>query len=155
LPLDQLPIHFAQKTDLADIHQLEKTIFGEPCYPAFFFRQAFDCWPKGLLVAKQDSSLLGYLLWVESNAQAGDAWILSLAVATQARGKGIARGLINHAIATARGESNGAIKRLLLTVAPKNLVALSLYQSMEFIILTNENDYFSPGEARLILALKL
>ena len=39
------------KSELADVFQLEQVIFGDHCYPDFFFRQGFDCWPEYFLVA--------------------------------------------------------------------------------------------------------
>ncbi|MEZ9128173.1 GNAT family N-acetyltransferase [Vibrio splendidus] len=69
----------AEKQELADIYQLEHALFGDHAYPLFFFRQAFDCWGKGLLVAKQDSQVAGYVLMTPTDKQQ-EYWVLSLAV---------------------------------------------------------------------------
>ncbi len=77
----------AEKQELADIYQLEHALFGDHAYPLFFFRQAFDCWGKGLLVAKQDSQVAGYALMTPTDKQQ-EYWVLSLAVDTAYRGMG-------------------------------------------------------------------
>ena len=141
-----IDISVATQADLPDIAQLEQQVFGNHGYPGFFFRQALDCWPEGLLVARSPLQLLGYTLWVLGEQEHRDAWLLSLAVASTARGQGVARQLLNSVL-----EKTAECRRLLLTVDPKNQAALKLYQSAGFVQLTREEDYFSPGEPRLIL----
>ncbi|WP_236689259.1 hypothetical protein [Photobacterium angustum] len=46
-------IRQAEKSALTAMYQLERELFGDHCYPDFLFRQAYDCWPSGLLVAAQ------------------------------------------------------------------------------------------------------
>ena len=75
----------AGKQDLASAHALEHVLFGHHAYPQFFFRQAFDCWPHGLLIAKEEDQITGYVLMATSDEQ-NTHWILSLAVDSQHRG---------------------------------------------------------------------
>ena len=76
--------------ELAEIYQLEHASFGNHAYPQFFIRQAFDCWGKGLLVAKQDSKIAGYALTTTTDKH-NEIWVLSLAVDPNYRGMGIGR----------------------------------------------------------------
>ncbi|CAH6874750.1 hypothetical protein VCHA29O37_260031 [Vibrio chagasii] len=87
----------AEKQELAEIYQLEHALFGDHAYPQFFIRQAFDCWGKGLLVAKQDSKIAGYALTTTTDTQ-NEFWVLSLAVDPNYRGMGIGRKLMQHAV---------------------------------------------------------
>ncbi|OCH18963.1 MULTISPECIES: GNAT family N-acetyltransferase [unclassified Aliivibrio] len=140
----------ATKADLKCIYNVETEAFGSHGYPAFFIRQAFDCWANGLLVAKNEDQIFGYVLQVPSSNHQGDAWVLSLAVSKQAQGKGLGKKLLETAIKNAKG-----YKRLLLTVCPKNTGAYALYQSYGFYLVEEEQDYFDIGEHRLVLALDI
>ena len=137
----------AGKQDLASVHALEHVLFGHHAYPQFFFRQAFDCWPHGLLIAKEEDQITGYVLMATSDEQ-NTHWILSLAVDSQHRGKGIARSLVKNAIVKA---SSGSVIKL--TVDPNNVPACKLYTSLGFKVLEKEEDYFGDGEPRLVMAL--
>ncbi len=149
-----ISIEPANKADLKCIYNVETEAFGSHGYPAFFIRQAFDCWSNGLLVAKDKDKdkvqVLGYVLQVPSSQSLGDAWVLSLAVSKHAQGKGLGKKLLETAIENAKG-----YKRLLLTVCPKNTGAYTLYQSYGFYLVEEEQDYFDIGEDRLVLALDI
>lgn len=73
-----------------------------------------------------------------------------MAVSEHARGQGLAKQLIQHAIDHATD-----FQRLLLTVSPDNLAALALYQQFGFTEIEQEYDYFEPGDCRSILGLTL
>ncbi|MEZ8615757.1 GNAT family N-acetyltransferase [Vibrio splendidus] len=139
----------AEKQELADIYQLEHALFGNHAYPLFFFRQAFDCWGKGLLVAKQDSQVAGYVLMTPTDKQQ-EYWVLSLAVDTAYRGMGIGRSLMQQAIETLPQDS-----KLLLTVDPNNSSACELYLSMGFLTIKEESNYFGDDEPRLVMQLNV
>ncbi|MFS1933928.1 GNAT family N-acetyltransferase [Vibrio splendidus] len=138
---------YAEKQELADIHQLELALFGDHAYPLFFFRQVFDCWGKGLLIAKQESNVAGYVLMTPTD-KPQEYWILSLAVDGQFRGMGVGRSLMEQALATLPEES-----KVLLTVDPNNASACALYSSMGFVTIKEEENYFGDDEARLVMQL--
>jgi len=143
-----LEISLAEKSDLRAIASLEKQLFGCHGYPDLFFRQAFDCWRNGFYVAKEGNGVLGYLLMVPSDdSSKKEAWVLSLGVADKAQGRGIGRQLLKHGF-----ESATPYTRIVLTVAPENRAALTLYQSFGFELEQQEQDYFLDGEARLVMA---
>ena len=137
----------AEKQELAGIYQLERTLFGDHAYPQFFFRQAFDCWGKGLLVAKQESKVAGYVLMTPTD-KPQEYWVLSLAVDGHYRGMGIGRSLMEQAIATLPEES-----KILLTVDPNNASACALYASIGFVTIKEESNYFGDDEPRLVMQL--
>ncbi|KIT59563.1 acetyltransferase [Vibrio parahaemolyticus EN9701072] len=85
----------ARKEDLAAVYALENKLFGEHSYPQFFIRQAYDCWGESLLVAKEGEAVAGYVLLTTSNV-AKHYWIMSLAVNSEFRGRGIARSLVER-----------------------------------------------------------
>ncbi|QSX41028.1 GNAT family N-acetyltransferase [Shewanella cyperi] len=141
-----LTIRPLQKADMAAVFRVEQACFGDHCFPDFFFRQALDAWPLGLLGAFDDTGfLLGYCL-CSSAEEAGCGWIMSLAVIPEARGRGAGKALMQNLLNQQRYSS------LKLTVAPDN-PALALYLGLGFIRTGEESDYFGPGEHRLLLCL--
>lgn len=143
-------IRAATKADMAQIFQLEQAAFGAHCYPDFLFRQLLDMWPGYLLVAEHDracdSPLAGFVVGGigESREQ---GWILSLAVAEQARGAGIGKALLQQLIDTLSADGCQQIR---LTVHPDNRAA-GLYHALGFIHESTEADYFGPNEPRHVL----
>ncbi|MCL1039588.1 GNAT family N-acetyltransferase [Shewanella submarina] len=146
-----ISIDAAAKSDLAAVFLLEQQVFGSHSYPDFFFRQVFDCWHDGLMLARDSDSgrLAGYQLAVRA-ANPEDFWILSLAVDSEYRGKGIGKQLIRAGISAVPD----GVKRVMLTVSPDN-PARCLYEAEGFVEIGFEDDYFGPGEGRMLMALQL
>lgn len=144
-----ITIDTAAKSDLAAVFLLEQQVFGSHSYPDFFFRQVFDCWHDGLMLARDSESgdIAGYQLAVRA-ANPEDFWILSLAVSFDYRSRGIGRQLIRAGVAAVPD----GVNRILLTVSPEN-PARHLYEAEGFVEIGFEEDYFGPGEARILMAL--
>lgn len=143
-------LRVARHTDMHAIWQLDVSVFGEDVYPGFFFRQAMDLWPELLLVAELDGRLLGYALG-GLGQDSSQGWLLSLAVLPEARGFGLAKRMmlrVEQALAGLR------VERVRLTVDPVN-PAQRLYFRLGYVQLSEERDYFGPGEDRLLLEKRL
>lgn len=145
-------IRQAEKSDLIAMYQLERELFGEHCYPDFLFRQAYDCWPSGLLVAvSKCEHVVGYVLASPSfNTQAEtqrEAWILGIAVDKQMQGQGVGKALLNEVLVQLTDYN-----RILLTVHPENN-AMKLYQAIGFVEIEQEDDYFGCGSPRIKMCL--
>ncbi|MBV7415364.1 acetyltransferase [Aeromonas encheleia] len=143
-------LRVARHTDMHAIWQLDVSVFGEDVYPGFFFRQAMDLWPELLLVAELDGRLLGYALG-GLGQDSSQGWLLSLAVLPEARGFGLAERMmlrVEQALAGLR------VERVRLTVDPVN-PAQRLYFRLGYVQLSEERDYFGPGEDRLLLEKRL
>ncbi|MBT1446078.1 GNAT family N-acetyltransferase [Shewanella sp. JM162201] len=123
-------------------HEVESACFGSHSYPDFFFRQALDAWPRGFAGAFVGDELIGYVLCAPAE-QPGLGWVMSLAVLDSHRGLGAGRALMQYCLSL-------GFTSLRLTVSPEN-PALGLYQRLGFMQLALENDYFGPGEHRLLL----
>ncbi len=134
------------KSELNGVYRLEQAIFGEHCYPDFFFRQGFDCWGESFYVAvDEQGALLGYVLCAPSHEPA-KMWILSLAVSEQARGQGIGKQLIQYCLT----HLAPGIKSVYLTVDPAN-PAHGLYQRLGFVDVGFEAAYFGEGADRVVM----
>lgn len=138
--------------DLAPIAALERDVFGDECYPSFFFRQALDLWPAHLFVsADPDDRLVGYALGAVS-ARAGEGWLLSLAVRPDRRGQGHAMTLAG---AVLQSFAYAGYLRIALTVTPGNTAAIRLYERLGFHVEAEEAHYFGPGQRRWRMAREL
>lgn len=130
--------------DLAAIAALERRVFGDECYPPFFFRQALDLWPAHLWVVDGGHELAGYAMGAPA-ARAGEAWMLSLAIDPARRGQG-------HALALAgallQSFAIAGFDRVALTVTPANTAAVRLYERLGFVVEAEEANYFGAGERR-------
>jgi len=88
---------------------------------------------------------------VLARTAAGEAEILTLAVAPHARGRGLGRALLDRAIAQA--ETQGA-QALFLEVGADNPHALALYGALGFAKVGLRKRYYGAGDA-LVLRLSL
>lgn len=149
--MQQPPVlRVARHADMHAIWRLDASVFGEDVYPGFFFRQAMDLWPDLLVVAELDGRLLGYALGGLGQDRS-QGWLLSLAVLPEARGFGLAERMIRR---VEQALSALQIERVRLTVDPAN-PAQRLYFRLGFTPLSEEPDYFGPGEDRLLLEKRL
>lgn len=149
-------IRTATKADMAQIFQLEQAAFGAHCYPDFLFRQLWELWPHYLLVAEQEpelevaggagGQLVGFVLGGIGEVR-HQGWIMSLAVAEQARGGGISKKLLGQLIDKL---TQDGCQQLRLTVHPDNSAA-SLYHALGFEHESTEPDYFGPNAPRHVL----
>ncbi|WP_297480214.1 N-acetyltransferase [uncultured Photobacterium sp.] len=142
-----ITIGVAKKEDLYAVYQLEQHLFGDHGYPDFFIRQAYDCWPAGLLVAREQNNVIGYVLCAPQfngiSLKAIDGWILALAVDSSVQGRGVGKKLMQEAMAALTG-----CEKLWLTVHPDNH-AKNLYQQLGFTDVEQESDYFGLAQPRV------
>lgn len=147
---DMNNIRSAEKHDLAALAALDRAVFGDLPYPAFFFRQALELWPEFLLLSENRADgLQGYLLAAPSTSS-GVAWILSLGVREHARGQGVGKALVQSAIAVMRQKGIATVR---LTTHPEN-VAVGMYEKLGFRVAGEDPDYFQDNEPRVIMELK-
>jgi [ribosomal protein S18]-alanine N-acetyltransferase len=141
----------ASRPDLDRLTALEREVFQPEPYPGYFLRQALDLWPEWFLIAEASGALAGYTLAAPA-AIPGRAMILSLAVDSAWRGRGLARELIS-ALLDRLGSSG--ITDVSLTVHPDNVAAKGLYLEFGFEARGEEPDYYGPDDPRLLLGRTL
>lgn len=138
----------ARRADLPDICELERIEFRELAWPYPMLRQLFDLHGPLWSVA-ETAALRGYALLGIGRTR---GWMLGLAVHPEARGRGLARALLDRTIHTCHAHM---IESLSLTVRPNNLTAIRLYQNAGFTEVGYEEDYFGTGEGRAVLARQI
>ncbi|WP_201798153.1 GNAT family N-acetyltransferase [Photobacterium kishitanii] len=145
--VELITIDVAKKEDLQAVYQLEQRLFGDYCYPDFFIRQAYDCWPAGFFVARDHDNVVGYVLCAPQfnnmSLVVSEGWILALAVDTSVQGSGVGRQLMQVAMNQLAG-----CEKLWLTVHPDNH-AKKLYQQLGFMEVEQESDYFGLEQPRV------
>lgn len=142
------------KHELAAVAQLEADAFPPPIYPVFFFRQAFDLWPDLFWVARQDEKILGYLICSPEFAHASRLSLMSFAVAPEAQGLGIGKGMLGHFLQELP-QFAPQVRQIWLTADPDNSAALKLYQQHGFIQTAEELDYYGTDYHRLVLTAEI
>jgi ribosomal protein S18 acetylase RimI-like enzyme len=141
----------ATKAEIAQIAELEKIAFGEPCYPAFLFRQAYDLWPELLWCVRDEQQVVAYLLAAPMLHRSKVLNIMSVAVAPVQQGRGVGKLLVRSFCQSQQQK----VDLFWLTVDPHNQSAQRLYQSLGFRVASYEDDYYHAGEPRLVMELEL
>lgn len=137
-------------SDLAAVFAVERDVFGTHVYPDFFFRQALDLWGETFFVAESELGALdGYAIGASSH-EPGVMWVLSLAVRSASRGRGIGKALMLELLAAMKARGTTSAK---LTVHPGNR-AVTLYRNLGFEVVTNDPAYFGENEPRLVMELR-
>lgn len=135
-------------TDLQDTLALDREAFAEQGYTSIVLRQAHDVFDELFRVYEDgDGAVAGYAMGAITTDRTS-AWMLALAVAKKHRGAGIGRALTVDLLSLLRGRG---VLDVFLTVAPANGAAIRLYESTGFTVDRTVEDYFGPGERRLVM----
>lgn len=132
----------ATPDDLTKLVALEAATFDYSQLGRQSFRRLMNSPSAHLFVLESDQQLLGYSLLL--TRKGSKVWRLySIAVAASARGTGVGRKLLEHALALAK--ENGAAA-LSLEVKVDNKAAIELYRRYDFEVVDLLPDYY-PGHA--------
>jgi [ribosomal protein S18]-alanine N-acetyltransferase len=146
--------------DIEQVMPLERELFvNDPWPPEAFWAELALGLSRVYLVAEDPSGrIVGYAgLSCPTGLGAGDAEIMTLAVAPDAQGRGLGRELLDtlRSIAEERGAG-----RLLLEVRSDNVPAQALYAAAGFEQMSRRPDYYrrtsdDPGPSADALILRL
>ncbi|HEX2716215.1 MAG TPA: ribosomal protein S18-alanine N-acetyltransferase [Gemmatimonadaceae bacterium] len=135
--------------DLPRLVEIERASFSDP-WSATAFRSALREERVQLLVATEASVVVGYAVWW---CVAGEVELANVAVAPEARGRGIGGLLLDTAVE--RGRDEGC-EWMHLEVRESNLAGRALYSSRGFSIVGRRRRYYShPVEDALLLRAHL
>jgi ribosomal protein S18 acetylase RimI-like enzyme len=129
LPDDEEELALLDRATWSTLHAVMPR--PQPPYSPFFDERHL---PQDFLVAEADRRIVGYIRLVPPTPLAANAHvrqIQGLAVADEARGRGVGRALIRAAVAEARRQ--GA-RRLTLRVLGHNTPARALYETEGFTV---------------------
>ncbi|WP_350349188.1 ribosomal protein S18-alanine N-acetyltransferase [Agromyces sp. G08B096] len=142
----------ARLDDLAAVMELERATFTDDAWPEDAMRREFES-PHGYyLVVVDDAApevILGYAGLLAGRGS-GEGDIQTIAVASDLRGQGVGRTLMQALIAEAR--RRGA-ERLFLEVRADNPVARALYDSLGFVEIGVRPRYYRGGIDAVLMRL--
>jgi [ribosomal protein S18]-alanine N-acetyltransferase len=133
--------------DIPFVHEIEMNTFSDPWSGDDFKKSIIDV-NNLYLVVEENNEILGYCgLW----GVVGEGQINNVAVKESARGRGIARNMLNTLIQQGREQG---LEAFTLEVRVNNYPAISLYHSLGFKDAgIRKNFYEKPTEDALIMWL--
>ncbi len=146
----ELLLEPAGPSDLRGVMEIERVSFSSP-WSEKMLRAEMEGNPFARFVLarrKRDREILGYVCyWIVFD----ELRIMNVAVAPLVRRRGIARLLVDHALAEGRAQR---VRRMLLEVRASNEPAVSLYGRYGFIRTGVRKDYYSdPKEDAILMEL--
>ncbi len=106
-------------------------------------------WSHLLAARDSDGTLIGYIsFWHVVD----EVHLLDVAVLPSMRRRGVARALVKHLEAFARGVK---ASRILLEVRASNSAAIALYESFGFLVFNLRKQYYADGEDALEMEWQL
>jgi ribosomal-protein-alanine N-acetyltransferase len=135
----------AQEHDLDALVRLEQEAFASDQMERRAFRYALRSPTISMLVAANESGLLGYI-HVQRRRNSRIAHLTSVAVSRDATGKGLGRRLLE---AAERDAQNHGCDRMRLEVRADNKLARGLYEGLGYRLFTTVADYYEDGEEAL------
>jgi ribosomal-protein-alanine acetyltransferase len=135
----------ASVEDAAALAGLERRCFSDP-WSAEAFRATLDTPGAAGFVAEGDHELVGYILSLNAGRVAE---VLNVAVAPEHRRRGLARRLLDRAVAGLEAEG---VREMFLEVRESNAGALRLYEGAGFGRIGRRRAYYrKPAEDALVL----
>lgn len=137
----------ATPADLAAIEALERAAFPQDPLPRVTLVQYLELFEGLFLVADGGAALLAYAVaGVTGEGRIG--WLLSAAVASEARGQGLGSALTQALVDRLRARGLFEIRA---TVAPHNTASRRMLSAAGLTVQAELPDYFGPGEHRLLM----
>lgn len=144
-----LQIRPARPADVAAIALVERRCFSDP-WSADAFGTVLRTPGNHVILAEAEGALAGYFV---GRVVAGEAEILNLAVAPEARRAGLGRTLLAHGLRALR---DAGAREVFLEVRAGNAAAIALYQRHGFRQVGRRARYYSrPVEDALVLQVAL
>jgi len=135
--------------DFAAVTSLEESGLHEPYRSAVFIRQMGEVCKETFLVAVPDGGEpVGYTVGIIVQHDVSEAWILRMGVRDDQRRKGIGSALLKSVADILQARY---VRTIRLSVSPKNLPAIRLYEGQEFVQEKIIPAYFGRGEDRIIM----
>lgn len=143
-----MQIRSAVSGDLERIKEIDAISFGDNTYPMFVLRQFLDISAGLMKVAEIEQEVVGYAIG-HHNKEKSESWFLSLGVLPGYRGRKIGESLTEALLEDVRSRNS---QKVLLTVDPKNLTGLKIYERLGFKKELFEENYYQDNTPRIIMS---
>ena len=140
-------IRTATPADLASIMAIENASFPTDAWPESAMAAELASPHGRYAVAEEDGSLIGYA-GLRHLPGGSDSDVQTIAVAAQARGKGLGRRLLTELLETARARN---ATEVFLEVRADNPVARALYESEGFVEIGRRARYYQPDDVDAVI----
>ena len=150
-PRQLIEVRGMRARDVPAVLEIEQLSYGYP-WSERIFHDCLRVGYRGWVATDLNARVLGYTLL---SVAVGEAHVLNLCVAPDARGHGVADRLLDALIARAAHEN---AERVLLEVRPSNKAARRLYKRRGFQRIATRPGYYPSPEGRedaLLLELAL
>ena len=138
-----------REEDFTAVTALEESGLHEPCRSAVFVRQMGEVCKETFFVAVTDGDEpIGYTIGAIVQHNIAEAWILRMGVRDDQRRKGTGSALLES---VTRALHSRHARTIRLSVFPKNLPAIRLYEGQGFVQEKIIPAYFGEGEDRILM----
>ena len=140
--------------DFEQLYALEEACFEPPSrFSRRYMRQLVKRACAATWIAEEAGQITGFAIidWAEENSET-TAYIQTVEVSPEVRGRGVGRELLNRIEGSAR--LAGALS-IWLHVEEGNTAAIRLYEAQNYCCEGREEDYYPSGRAALIYVKRL
>ena len=136
-----------QRADIAEVMAIERACFPDPWEKLAFERETINTFSRAMVARDGAGQMVGYIIyWV-----AGPEYhVLNVAVAPEARRRGVARAMMNRCVSEAIATHAEFVA---LEVRTTNAPAKTLYQSYGFVTIGVRSKYYKNGEDAEVMLL--
>jgi ribosomal-protein-alanine N-acetyltransferase len=131
-------IELASLRDLGALRHIEQICFSKDAWPLL------DLIGVVRLMAVRDQQMVGFIAG-DVRRMEGVAWIATVAVLPEYRGRGIGAALLQTC------EAQIPVNKIRLCVRPSNDVAIRLYERFRYIKVGEWTRYYQDGESALVM----
>jgi ribosomal-protein-alanine N-acetyltransferase len=135
-----IKIRAVDRKDLSKIYEIEKLAFKNP-YPKTFMESLYHWNPKSFLIAEREEEIIGYVV---ATTQTDVGQIISIAVKSSDRRKGVGRDLITAIINILHSIGMNSVR---LEVKRRNVTAQKFYESLGFEYSHTIYNYYGNEDA--------
>lgn len=134
----------ASLRDLGALRHVEKICFPKDAWPLLDLIGVLSYRGVVRLKAVRDQQMVGFIAG-DVRRMEGIAWIATLAVLPEYRGRGIGAALLQSC------EAQIPVNRIRLCVRPSNDVAIRLYERFGYLKVGEWTRYYQDGESALVM----
>ncbi|PYE34307.1 ribosomal protein S18 acetylase RimI-like enzyme [Idiomarina fontislapidosi] len=140
-----------KRHDIAQVVAIEQQLYNDLAYPELLFYQAVHQWPSSQFICRDADNILAYAMYAPAE-KANTLWLMSAAVKPNCQGRGVGTKLLSDSL---RSLDEQGTTSILLSVAPNNAAAVSVYEKLGFEVIETAEDYLGQGQHRLIMQRKI
>jgi len=134
----------ASLRDLGALRRVEKICFSKDAWPLLDLIGVLTYNGVVRLKAVRDQQMVGFIAG-DVRRMEGVAWIATVAVSPEYRGRGIGAALLQAC------EAQIPVSRIRLCVRPSNDVAIRLYEKFGYVKVGEWTRYYQDGESALVM----